>query len=86
MDRYEYKDIVKLIEKMSSGSSFVFGTVTAFNGDNRTIKAIIEPNGVETGWCRCLQGAYIDKVGIEIVLGRVTGNSTQQYIVVGVVE
>lgn len=83
---FSYQQAVKLIQKMLPGSALVFGTVTAFHGENRMVKAVLEPSGVETGWCKCLQGAYADQVGLEVLLGRVTGESAQQYVVMGIVE
>lgn len=86
LDREQYQQTARLIQKMIPVSTLSFGTVTGFNGDNRTLKVIMEPNGVETGWCKCLQGAYIDKIGIEVLVGRVIGDNTQQYVVVGIIE
>lgn len=86
MQKSEYFEIVKLIQKMSRGNAFVYGTVTAFERENRTIKAEIQPNGIETGWCRCLQGAYADKIGLEVLLARMSEGKNQRYIVVGILE
>lgn len=82
----EYLETVKLIQKMMNGSGFVYGTVTAFQNENRTVKVQMEPSGIETGWCRCLQGAFADKVGIEVLLGRIAEGKTQRYIVLGILE
>ena len=71
---------------MAGGSAFVYGTVTAFKGENRTVKVEMQPSGVETGWCRCLQGAFADKVGLEVLLGRVSEGRTQSYVVLGILE
>ena len=54
MNKTDYTETVKLIQKMVGTSAFVYGVVTAFRGENRTIKAEIQPSGIETGWCRCL--------------------------------
>lgn len=82
----EYQQIVKLVQRMVPASALLFGTVTAFNGENRTIKAVLEPSGMETGWMKCLQGAYADMVGIEVLLGRVSGENAGQYVVIGIIE
>lgn len=71
MNRTDYIETAKLIQKMSGTSAFAYGIVTAFQRENRTIKAEIQPSGIETGWCRCLQGAFADKVGLEVLLGRI---------------
>ena len=86
MNRTDYLEIVKLIQKTAGVSAFAYGTVTAFQGENRTIKAEIQPSGIETGWCRCLQGAFADKVGLEVLLGRIAEGKTQKYIVLGILE
>lgn len=86
MNKIDYLETAKLIQKTVGASAFVYGTVTAFQGENRTIKAEIQPSGVETGWCRCLQGAFADKVGLEVLLGRVAEGKTQKYIVLGILE
>lgn len=86
MDREQFQQTVKLIQKLLPVSPLAFGTVAACNSENRMVKAVIEPSGVETGWCKCLQGAYTDKIGIEVLIGRVTGNDTQQYVIIGIVE
>lgn len=86
MNKVDYTETVKLIEKMAGGSAFVYGTVTAFKGENRTVKVEMQPSSVETGWCRCLQGAFADKVGLEVLLGRVSEGRTQSYIVLGILE
>jgi len=86
MNKIDYLETAKLIQKTVGTSAFVYGTVTAFQGENRTIKAEIQPSGVETGWCRCLQGAFADKVGLEVLLGRVAEGKTQKYIVLGILE
>ncbi|MCI9355878.1 MAG: hypothetical protein HFE58_14105 [Firmicutes bacterium] len=86
MNKIDYTETVKLIQKMAGTSAFVYATVTAFQKDNRTIKAEIQPSGIETGWCRCLQGAFADKVGLEVLLGRIADGKTQNYIVLGILE
>ena len=86
MNRTDYTETVKLIQKMAGISAFVYGVVTAFRGENRTIKAEIQPSGIETGWCRCLQGAFADKVGMEVLLGRIAEGKTQRYVVLGILE
>lgn len=82
----QYQQMVKLVQKMLPASSLLFGTITAFHRENRTVKVMIEPSGVETGWCKCLQGAYGDKIGLEVLLGRVLGENAQQYVVLGIIE
>lgn len=82
----QYSETVKLIQKMMCGSSFVYGTVTAFHNENRTVKVQMEPSGIETGWCRCLQGAFADKIGIEVLLGKIAEGKTQKYVVLGILE
>ena len=86
MNRTEYTETVKLIGKMVGTNAFVYGTITAFKRENRTIKAEMQPSGIETGWCRCLQGAFADKIGIEVLLARIAEGKTQQYIVLGILE
>ncbi len=86
INRENYVETVKLIEKMTGGNAFVYGTVTAFQRENRTVKVQMEPSGIETGWCRCLQGAYADKIGMEVLLGRVAMGKTQRYVVLGILE
>ena len=86
MNPSEYSEMVKLIQKTAGNSAFVYGTVTAFNGENRTVKVNMEPSGIETGWCRCLQGAFADKVGIEVLLARIAEGKSQKYIVLGILE
>ena len=86
MNKTDYLEIVKLIQKMAGNSAFVYGTVTAFKGENRTVKVQMEPSGMETGWCRCLQGAFADKVGLEVLLGRIAEGKTQSYVVLGILE
>ena len=86
MNQSEYLEMVKLIQKTASNGAFVYGTVTAFKAENRTIKAEMQPSGIETGWCRCLQGAFADKIGIEVLLARIAEGKTQQYIVLGILE
>lgn len=86
MNKTDYLESVKLIQKMAGNSAFVYGTVTAFNGENRTVKAEMQPSGIETGWCRCLQGAFADKIGLEVLLGRIADGKTQNYVVLGILE
>lgn len=86
MNKTDYLESVKLIQKMAGASAFVYATVTAFKKENRTIKAEIQPSGIETGWCRCLQGAFADKIGLEVILGRVAMGKTQNYVVLGILE
>ncbi len=86
MNKTDYLESVKLIQKMAGNSAFVYGTVTAFQKQNRTVKVQMEPSGIETGWCRCLQGAFADKTGIEVLLGRVAMGKTQNYVVLGILE
>ena len=86
MNQLEYLEMVKLIQKTSANSAFVYGTVSAFKAENRTIKAEMQPSGIETGWCRCLQGAFADKIGIEVLLARIAEGKNQQYIVLGILE
>lgn len=82
----QYIETVKLVQKMMNGSAFVYGTVTAFHSENRTVKVQMEPSGIETGWCRCLQGAFADKIGMEVLLGRIAEGKTQSYVVLGILE
>ena len=42
MNKTDYTETVKLIQKMVGTSAFVYGVVTAFRGENRTIKAEIQ--------------------------------------------
>ena len=49
MNQLEYLEMVKLIQKTASNGAFVYGTVSAFKGENRTIKAEMQPSGIETG-------------------------------------
>lgn len=86
ISKEDYKQIVKLNEKMMGEGALTFATVTAFDGSNRTVKVVLEPNAVETGWCKCLQGAYADKVGLEVLVGRVSGSGAKQYVVIGILE
>ena len=46
----------------------------------------MERSGIETGWCRCLQGAFADKIGIEVLLGKIAEGKTQRYVVLGILE
>ena len=86
MNKTDYTETVKLLQKMAGTSAYVYGVVTAVRGENRTIKAEIQPSGIETGWCRCLQGAFADKVGMEVLLGRIAEGKTQRYVVLGILE
>lgn len=85
-ERDVYKQTVKLVEKLLPKSAFLFGTVIAYQNENRTVKVLMEPEGIETGWCKCLQGAFADKIGMEVLLGRTGTGVLQQYIVLGIVE
>lgn len=86
LEREQYQQTAKLIQKMMPSATLAFGTITAFFAENRTVKVMIEPSGIETGWCKCLQGAYADKIGLEVLLGRVIGENAQQYVVLGIIK
>lgn len=67
-------------------SPFIFGTVAAFDADNRTMKVILEPAGTETGWCKVAQGAFSDKIGMEVLVAAVRGEGAEEYVVTHIIE
>lgn len=86
MDSEQYRQTVKLIQKMFPKSAFLFGTAAAFDEKTKMVKAVLEPGGIETGWCKCLRGAYTDTVGTELLIGRVMGDGACQYVILGGLE
>lgn len=82
----DYSETVSLIKRTAPRSALIFGTVAAFDSERHMVKAVLEPSGVETGWCKCLQGAYADKIGLEVLMGRAGETGACQYIVLGIIE
>ncbi len=86
MDKDTYNEVVRTIKNLLPQSSLVFGTVTAFDTEKRLMKVMLEPSEIETGWCKVAQGAFSDKIGIEVLVGVVIGNNAEQYIVLNIIE
>jgi hypothetical protein len=47
-------------------SSIVFGTVVATDEEGRRLKIVVEPWGVETGWCKVLKDTFYPIPPLEI--------------------
>lgn len=82
----QYQDINRIISKYVNTNILLFGTVTAADNENRLVKVNIQPYDVETGWIKVLQGAFSDKIGIEVLVGTIKGTVNEQYIVLGIIE
>lgn len=86
IDSTQYQDINRIIAKYTSQSILMFGNVTAVDEENRLLKINLQPYDVETGWIKVLQGAFTDKIGVEVLVGTITGEINEQYIVIGIIE
>lgn len=82
----QFQEINRIITKYVNQNCFSFGIVTAVDEENRLLKVNLEPYNVETGWLKVLQGAFTDKIGIEVLVGTVAGEFNDQYIVLGIIE
>lgn len=82
----QFQEINRIISKYVNKNSFNFGVITAVDEDNRLLKVNLEPYNVETGWLKVLQGAFTDKIGVEVLVGTVTGEFNDQYVVLGIIE
>lgn len=49
LEREQYQQTAKLIQKMIPSATLAFGTITAFYPENRTVKVMIEPSNIEIG-------------------------------------
>ncbi len=86
LSREQFEETVKLINRLMPLSPFIFATVEAFNNENRTMKVILEPSGIETGWCKVAQGAFCDKIGMEVLVAAVRGNNAEEFVVIQIIE
>lgn len=86
LNREQFNEVTKLINRLMPLSPFIFGIVEAFDTDNRTMKVILEPSGIETGWCKVAQGAFCDKIGMEVLVAAVSGIGAEEYVVIHVIE
>lgn len=86
MDKQTFNDVTKLIYRIIPQGYIMFATVSAFDDEKRLMKVILEPSGIETGWCKVVQGAFSDKIDMEVIIGVISGGNAEQYVILGIIE